>query len=116
MDNLTKGVGQHRDSQTVQDRFVSISADATLGVNENVAHVTGFIGAVAVTLPPVAQASGRVYAIKILDDASVNNITIQDQNESRSWADLTCSNASGGKAVIYSDGESWHLLASINVS
>jgi hypothetical protein len=116
MDSLTKGVGRSRDAKTVQDRFVSISEDASLGVNENVAHVTGFSAAVAVTLPQVADAAGRVYAVKILDAADINNITLQDNDESRSWSDLTCSNASGGKAVLFSDGEEWHLLAATNVS
>lgn len=116
LDSLNQGVGRSRDAKTAQDRFVVLDESGSLGVNDNVAHVTGFSAATTVTLPQVAEAAGRVYAVKILDDASTNSITIQDNDESRSWSDLTCSNAAGGSVLLFSDGESWWILASTNVS
>lgn len=112
--SLNKAYGDHRDTFAKQDRFDSVSADAVMDVNDNVLHVTGFSGAVAITLPPVANAAGQVYAIKVLGDASVNNVTVQDQDESRGWTDQACSNASGGTIVVYSDGEEWHIFRATN--
>ena len=111
---LDKSFGRHRDQFAKQDRFDSVSADAVMGVNDNVLHVTGFTAAAAITLPQVAQAAGQMYVVKVLDDASVNNVTLQDQDESRGWSDLTCSDASGGKVVLLSDGEEWHVLHATN--
>lgn len=110
--SIEKAYGKHRDSFTKQDRFDSVAADAVMDVNDNVLHVTGFAGAVAITLPPVANAVGQIYAVKVLDDASVNNVTIQDQDESRSWTDQVVNAAGGGKVVLLSDGEEWHVLSS----
>lgn len=112
--SIEKAYGKHYDSFTKQDRFDSVAADAAMDVNDNVLHVTGFSGAVAITLPHVANAVGQIYAIKVLDDASVNNVTVQDNDESRNWSDLVCSNASGGTLVLYSDGEEFHAIRSTN--
>lgn len=112
--SLNKQYGAHRDTFAVQDRFDSVSADAVMDVADNILHVTGFSGAVSITLPPVAQAAGQTYAVKVLDDASVNNVTVQDQDESRGWSDLACSNASGGTLLLYSDGEEWHAIRNTN--
>jgi len=113
---LENAFGKHRDQFTKQDRFDSIAASAVMGVSDNVLHVTGFAGAVTVTLPHVAQAAGQFYAIKILDDSSVNAITISDQGDSRSWTDLSNSDAAGGSVLLFSDGEQWFVVAATNVS
>lgn len=109
--SLEKSFGRHRDQFTNQDRFVSIDADATLKVNEQVAHVSGFSAAVAVTLPPVAQASGQIYVINVTEDASTNNITVQDQDESRDWADIVIDQAAGATVVLYSTGDEWLIIS-----
>lgn len=114
--SLNKAYGKHFDTFTKQDRFDSVAADAVMDVSDNVLHVTGFSAAVAITLPPVAQAAGQIYAIKVLDDASVNNVTVQDQDESRNWTDQDIVNASGGKIVLLSDGEEWHILTLVGDS
>lgn len=104
------------DSKSVQDLFVSLADSATLALNEQMVHVTGFSGAATVTLPPVSEAVGRAYAIKVLDDASLNNITIADQDDSRGWSDLTIANAAGGTSLLFSDGETWHQLSAVNIT
>lgn len=107
---LNNSLRNLRDSKTPQDLFKSICADTTLGVNEQVVHVTGFSAAVAVTLPPVSEAVGRAYIIKVLDDASINNITIQDQNDSRNWADIVVNQAAGASVVLFCTGEDYIVL------
>ncbi len=111
---LNNALRNLRDSKTPQNLFLSADDDATLDVDQQIVHVTGFSGAVAITLPPVSEVPGRAYVVKVLDDASVNNITVQDQNESRNWSDLACSNASGGKLMVVSDGEEWTVLHNTN--
>lgn len=108
--SLENSLGRAIDSKMEQDRFVSIDADTTLGVNDNIVHVTGFSGAVAVTLPPVGRCAGRLFAIHVLDDSGTNNITVQDQNDSRAWTDQVIDNTGSGSLLLYCDGEKFWIL------
>lgn len=110
MQTLQNGLGLFRDRKTDQETFLSIAADATLTPRQNVIHVTGFAAAVAVTLPPVADCAGALFAIHVLDDASINNVTVQDQDDSRSWADQVVSGASGGEILLFCDGSKFWVL------
>jgi len=101
---INNSIGLFTDRKTPQDVFLKVAADTTLTPRQNIVHVAGFAGAVALTLPPVADCAGAMFAISVLDDASVNNVTITDQGDSLSWADQVVSGATGGEVLIFCDG------------
>jgi len=59
------------------------------------------------TLPSVAAAKGRSYAIRTVDTGG--HTTIQDQDDSLEWSDLT-TDADGEYVLLYSDGRQWFNL------
>ena len=98
----------------VMDKFVVKTASATLGVNDQVCDVDTTDGAVTITLPNVEEAAGRIYSIFLITDGG-NDVTIQDQDESRDWeGDFTLADADDGY-VLYSDGRKWHTLATSGI-
>jgi len=95
----------------VLDNFLAATVSATLTVNQQcVECVTGAAVDVTLTLPPVNEAYGRIYTIRLLTDGGFD-VVIQDQDESVAWTDLTLDTASDF-AVLYSDGRKWWTLAS----
>ena len=109
--SINNGIGKAVDSKLDQSRFLEIAASATLGVNDNIVDVTGFAAAVTVTLPPVAEASGRMFAISVFGDASINTVTIKDQADSIQWVDQVVNTTNGGELLVYSDGRKYWILA-----
>jgi len=59
------------------------------------------------TLPPVAEAKGVTYTIRVVDDGG--HCTIQDQDDSLEWSDKA-TDADGEYIVLYSDGRQWHVV------
>lgn len=112
MQTLQNSLGLARDRKTPQETFLKVDEDVTLTARDNVVHVTGFSGAVAVTLPPVADCAGCLFGISVLDDASVNNVTVQDQDDSLGWADQVIDGASGGSVLLFCDGQKFWVIAS----
>jgi len=110
MQTLQNGLGLARDRKNPQDTFVKVDDDVTLTPRQNIVHVTGFSGAVAVTLPPVADCAGCLFAITCLDDSDTNNVTVQDQDDSLDWADQVIDNASGGSVLLFCDGQKFWVL------
>jgi len=94
-------------NDTVVDKVVFATAAITLGVNDQVVRMDATGGAFAVTLPNVSEARGLFYTFIALD--TTGDITLQDQNESELWTDLTFA-VDDESAVLYSDGRTWHVL------
>lgn len=84
----------------------------TLAVYEQVVRVDSSGGAVTITLPPVTEARGKFYSIKLI--TAGNNCTVQDQDDSYDF------NESGTHTIVlttatdfsllYSDGEKWYQI------
>lgn len=114
MQTLQNGLGLFRDRKTPQEGFVKTDDDITLTPRQNIVHVSGFAGAVAVTLPPVADCAGCIFAITVLDDSGTNNVTVQDQNDSLDWTDQVIDNVGGGSVLLFCDGQKfWVLVADL---
>ncbi len=90
--------------------FKAVSAAVTLEVYEQIVHVTMTTAAYAITLPNVSQAIGRIYTFYIKTNATPRVLTIQDQDDSFNWSDMTL-NTVGSKVVLFSDGRTWHDMA-----
>lgn len=84
-------------------------AAATLAVYETQVTVDSTVGALAVTLPAVAAARGNTYSVTLLVDGG--NVTVQDQDDSYGWSDITLADV-GDAVLVYSDGLNWWTLAS----
>ena len=93
--------------------FTIITGDTTYTMNlKDRVVILNTAAAVAgtLTLPPVAECGGMYFVIK--DDGNYGaNVTIQDQNDSINWSDLT-NNAADEAGVFLSDSSEWHALKS----
>ena len=77
-------------------------------------------GAFTVTLPPVAEARGKIYTVKTSAVHAAGgaglNLTITDHaatnmvSDSRHWLGDIILSGIGQSAVLFSDGEEWHRL------
>lgn len=95
-------------------KVVNITATAdTLEVWEQVVNCDTTDNAITITLPPVSEAMGKFYSIKLITDGG-NNVTVQDQDDSYDWAatgDLTLSSVTDF-GIFFSDGHKWYELQS----
>jgi hypothetical protein len=82
---------------------------ATLTAQQQVVEYTTAAGACACTLPPVIEAMGKIYTISLITDGG--DLTVQDQDDSRDWTDLTMDTAND-YCCLYSDGRKWFNLDS----
>ena len=96
-------------NDTVVDKVVFITSATTLGINDQTVRLDSSGGAFALTLPNVSEARGMFYSILIR--TAGNAVTVQDQDESEDWTNLTMDLADE-KVVLYSDGMAWQPLAS----
>ena len=101
---------QLRDVASRTDRQVYKTAAATLTLDETLVICDTTAGAMAITLPAVAEARGLMFSIILETDGG--DLTIQDQDDSYNWSDLTCDDALDG-FLLYSDGYVWWQLAAI---
>lgn len=95
----------------VLDKFLSMTEDATLGVNQQiVVGTTGAVADITLTLPAVVEAIGRIYTVSLETDGG-KDLVIQDADDSVNWTDLTL-DTQYDYAVLYCDGRRWWVLAS----
>ena len=70
--------------------------------------------AITITLPNVDKAKGKIYSILLVTDGG-NDVTIQDNDESKNWeGDFTLADA-GDAYVLYSNGRKWWTLATVGI-
>jgi len=105
-------VKTHFDAFMVKDgrQFIT-DADSpyAMDLTDRVVECDSTDAAITVTLPNVACAAGLIFAIYAQTFGS--NITIQDQDESEDWTDVTLNGVDDGE-LLYSDGRRWWRLAS----
>ena len=65
-------------------------------------------GTFTLTLPPVAEAAGKIYSITLIDAAGA--VTVQDQDDSLDWTNFTDLDADNDGILLYSDGLKWWTL------
>ena len=99
--------------QSVVDKYVNPITDYQMTTRDYVTRVV-VSAATVITLPPVAESSGRLYSIFARTATSVNTVTIQDKGDSEAWTDIVLA-ADDDYAVIYSDGMKWYTLASLTI-
>lgn len=98
----------------VRDKMeMAITSATTLDVYDQMVRCSASpsTGAYTITLPRVEQARGRFYAIFATDADGTNAITVQDQDESQDWSDITLNGANDG-VLLYSDGQKWWTAVS----
>lgn len=110
MSGMTPGEVRANQERVKDDAFAVKDAAATLSVYETQIRADTTDGAMPITLPPVAEAKGRTYSIILETDGG--DLTIQDNDDSYNWSDLTCDDALDG-FLLYSDGHVWWQLAAI---
>lgn len=73
---------------------------------------TELTGPIFITLPPVAEAMGRIYSILARDADEANIIVIRDKDDSECWMQDIALTSKCQRALLYSDGLTWHPLGS----
>lgn len=97
----------------IVDKFVNPIVDyemSTWDYRVRPAADTGS-GPITITLPPVAEAKGRLYSICVRNADAVNTVTIEDNNDdSECWLGDVVYNGKCDGNLWYSDGLKWWAL------
>lgn len=95
------------------DKFVNPIADYEMTTRDYVVRpaADGPTGPITITLPPVAEAKGRLYSICVRNADAVNTVTIEDNNnDSECWLGDVIYNGKCDGNLWYSDGLKWWAL------
>ena len=97
------------------DKYVDPRANYQMRTWDYVMRPTadGASGAWTLTLPPVAEARGRIYSIICRNADAVNTITVTDKDDSECWAGDVTLNGKCDRLLAYSDGLAWFVAASV---
>lgn len=108
-DRFAEGAGQ-----LVGDTYVDPTANYTMSPKDyRVRPSNASGGGITITLPPVAEAKGRLYSILVRDADTFNTVTIADNNDdSERWGGDIALNSPGDRMVLYSDGLAWYPFLS----
>lgn len=107
--SINNSLGLFADRKIPQDTYFVTAESVTLTPRNNIVRVVGQAAAVTLTLPPVADCAGVVFAITAAG-AFVNNVTITHQGDSLSWANIVL-NANEEGVVLWCDGRKFWLMA-----
>lgn len=69
-------------------------------------------GNLTITLPNVLEAAGRTFSIYCKDLTSPSTVTVQDNDESVGWSDMSLT-ADLDHVLLYSDGLQWNKLINV---
>ncbi len=97
--------------QSVVDKYVNPAASYSMTTRDYVVRADATAGAMTITLPPVAEATGREYSILARVATSVKTVTVQDKNDSESWPGDYVLNANDDFVMLKSDGMKWSLVS-----
>ncbi|RQW92817.1 MAG: hypothetical protein EHM79_00380 [Geobacter sp.] len=110
----------------VPNKIIHPVVTTSLKVYEQVVYVSTVDAHVTITMPPVAEAAGRIYSIMCILRTGSYDVTITDYkddtgNATKAHGDLGNANlvlnAANEHVILYSDGVAWHLLNNVtNIS
>ena len=109
MQNLRNSIGNWADGKTSQAPFLQISEATVLTPNQNIVRVVGNEAAIDVTLPPVGDCAGRVFAITA-EDGDDNTVTVKHAGDSRDWDDEALA-GDGSGVLLFCDGQKFWKIA-----
>ena len=112
---MTLELNPNQHHREVVDKYVNPNADYQMSVRDYVVRPSSQgAGAITITLPPVAEARGRIYTIIARAASGTNTITIQDKDDSECWMGDIVLNGKCDGVALYSDGLTWVQLTGIN--
>lgn len=99
------------ESKILVNTYKNVSAAYSMAVNDYVVRCTcnGTSGPYTLTLPPVADAKKHLYSIVARVADGTNIVTVAHNGDSESPPTVSLA-ANGAKALLYSDGLTWHYL------
>jgi hypothetical protein len=114
--SLEDKFAQH--DKVIVDKYATPRADYAMRTYDYVLRPEAFpaTGAFTIYLPPVSLAKGRFYSIIARRCDAVNTITIADLDDSECWPGDITLNGKCDRALLYSDGLSWHVLSVLTFS
>tara|TARA_R110000824_G_scaffold77767_4_gene196584 strand:- start:6710 stop:7042 length:333 start_codon:yes stop_codon:yes gene_type:complete len=83
-----------------------ITVSGAIGANDTMVFADPTAGAIALTLPYVADAKGKSYFVTSSTDSSSNNITINDAGDETGQNEITL-NSIDESTSFYSNGLAW---------
>jgi len=100
--------------KVIVDKFNDVGEDYQMKTYDYVMRPSadGTSGAITITLPPVAEAKGRLYSIICRNADAVNTVTIQDKDDSECWPGDITMNGKCDAVLLYSDGLAWLTITS----
>jgi hypothetical protein len=108
------GLEQNNEQQyrEVVDKYINPVVDTQMTTRDYVVRpaADGDSGPITITLPPVAEAKGRLYSIIARNADAVNTITIADRDDSECWGGDIVMDGKCDRALMYSDGLAWLAL------
>jgi hypothetical protein len=105
--------------KVVVDKYDDPSADYQMTTYDYVMRpiANDISGPFTITLPPVAEAKGRIYSIVARTADVTNTVTIEDcNNDSECWPGDITLNGKCDRALFYSDGLAWHVMSVLTYS
>lgn len=90
---------------------VPVTSSYQMLVTDTVLKVNSNSGVLTITLPPVVEAAGADYAVKMVG-ATPYPVTLVDKGDSIAWTNRTLSSATA-VMILTSDGEQWYLVVSV---
>lgn len=94
-------------SEQVLDKFVTKTADASLNIREQQVWVDSSDNTVAIALPNVSEAAGKIFSIEVTVYSSAVTITAAESY----GFEYTQPTAAGDGCLFYSDGYGWWEIA-----
>lgn len=97
-------------SPQVVDQFINPIANTSMTVRDQLVRPSAnpTTGAITITLPPVAEAKGRMYSILARDADATNDVTITDNDDTEYWVQDIVLDGPGQRVLLFSDGMVWH--------
>ena len=97
--------------ETNLDNFVAVTGATTLTPRSQRVEITTTADQAdfAVTLPNVAEAAGCLISVALVTLGDDETVTLQDQDESYDWNDLTLDAEDDG-VLLFSDGHKWWII------
>lgn len=102
---------KHR--EIVSDVFEgSTTDDLTMNVYDLVVEADVSGGSITITLPPVAEARGKIYSIELLD-ADSGECTVTDAGDDSKWTDVVLGD-DDDYLILFSNGTRWFELSEMS--